>query len=240
MSDAGVRVGPDAAGERSAPSRWWIARPALIGACIAVPLLLAFLELAEDFRASARIERFDAAVSASVQAWRSAPLTAFFIGVTTLADSLTVWLLAAIVILLLLWWRRWSAAVLTFLAVAFGSLFGALAKIEVARARPPLARMLIALPGGYSFPSGHALAGVELYGVVAFLLVRELRVGWQKVLVAAAAVAIAVLIGVSRVYLGVHWPSDVLASWLLGGAWLALLCGGFATWERATGGSARG
>jgi undecaprenyl-diphosphatase len=111
-------------------------------------------------------------------------------------------------------------------------LFGTLVKIEVARARPPLENMLIPLPAGYSFPSGHALAGVELYGVLAFLLVCELCVAWQKALVIVLAVALAVLIGVSRVYLGVHWPSDVLASWLIGGAWLSLLCGGYVTWER--------
>ena len=223
------------AGRRSAAvSRWWVARPAVIGVAIALPCVLGFVELAEDFRVSPRSARLDAAGTAAVQSWRSPPLTAFFIGVTTLADSLTVWLVAAAVVIGLLLLRRWSSAVLVFLAVAFGSLFGSVVKIRFARARPPLESMLIAQPYGYSFPSGHALAGVELYGVLAFLIFRELRRAWQKAVVVVVAVCLAMLIGVSRVYLGAHWPSDVFASWLLGGAWLALLCGAYVSWERAT------
>jgi undecaprenyl-diphosphatase len=219
-------------GAPATSSRWWIARPALIGIGIAVPCLLAFLELAEDFAASPRIERFDATVTTAVQAWRSPALTAFFVAITSLANAGVVWAVATVLVLVLVFARRWSSVGLVLLAVGFGTLFGSVVKLEVARPRPPLANMLVPLPSGYSFPSGHALAGLELYGVLAFLAVRELRSRWLRVLVVSAAALVVALIGLSRVYLGVHWPSDVLASWLLGGAWLALLCGAYASWER--------
>jgi len=227
-----VSDGATAGGAPEARSRWWVARPLLVGVFIALPCLLAFFELAEDFAMSAKVAAFDAGASGFVHGWRSPRLTPFFIGVTTLANAPTVWVVAALVVIALLWARRGRAALLVLLAVACGSVFGAIAKVDLARQRPPIDNMLIALPAGFSFPSGHALAGVELYGVLAFLAVRELHSLWSKLLIVAAAVGVALLIGVSRVYLGVHWPSDVLASWLLGGAWLAFLCGAYVSWER--------
>jgi undecaprenyl-diphosphatase len=227
-----VSDGATAGGVQGPRSSWWVARPLLVGVVIALPCLLAFFELAEDFAMSAKVAAFDAAASGVIQGWRSPRLTPFFIGVTTLANAPTVWVVAALVVIALLWFRHRREALLVFLAVAVGSVFGAIAKVDLARQRPPIDNMLIALPAGFSFPSGHALAGVELYGVLAFLAVRQLRAVWAKLLAVAAAVSLALLIGVSRVYLGVHWPSDVLASWLLGGAWLAFLCGAYVSWER--------
>ena len=224
--------GATTGGAQAARSRWWVARPLFVGVLIALPCLLAFLELAEDFAMSARIAAFDAAVSGFVQGWRSPRLTPFFIGVTTLANAPTIWVIAALVVIALLWAGRRREALLVFLAVAVGAVLGGIAKVDLARQRPPIDNMLIALPAGFSFPSGHALAGVELYGVLSFLVARRVRAVPAKLLVIAAAVGVALLIGVSRVYLGVHWPSDVLASWLLGGAWLAFLCGAYVSWER--------
>ncbi len=81
---------------------------------------------------------------------------------------------------------------------------------------------MIPLPGDYSFPSGHSFAGLLLYGVLAFLLVRSLQSRGARIAVIIAAAVLIGSIGLSRVYLGVHWPSDVLGAWLLAGAWLWL------------------
>jgi membrane-associated phospholipid phosphatase len=72
----------------------------------------------------------------------------------------------------------------------------------------------IALPTGYSFPSGHSMSAMGIYGVIAAALIAMYPAARRPV-IAAAAVLIAA-IGVSRVYLGVHWPSDVLGGWLGG------------------------
>ena len=103
-------------------------------------------------------------------------------------------------------------------------ILGAFAAFEilkdlVARPRPPAALALYT-PPLYSFPSGHATMAAAFYGFSAFALARA----WprQRGFIWLAALLLIALIGVSRVYLGVHYPSDVIAGWLLGGffAWL--------------------
>jgi membrane protein DedA with SNARE-associated domain/membrane-associated phospholipid phosphatase len=92
-------------------------------------------------------------------------------------------------------------------------------KLIVQRPRPELSP--VADVGGYAFPSGHATTSMIVFGALAFVLTRRLSWG-TNVWIWAAAVAAAFLIGFSRLYLGVHWPTDVVGGWVLGSLWLAL------------------
>lgn len=74
----------------------------------------------------------------------------------------------------------------------------------------------------YSFPSGHAFGSVVIYGLLAYLVFSRLPEPWNYI-VTTILVSLIILIGVSRVYLGAHFPSDVLAGWLLGGSCLSLI-----------------
>ena len=96
-------------------------------------------------------------------------------------------------------------------------------KAAVGRARPTLWPRLVEATG-YSFPSGHALGSAALYGFLAHVLARR----WpaRRLALYAAGVLMALYVGGGRLYLGVHWPSDVLAGWTLG----ALLAGSAASW----------
>jgi len=96
-------------------------------------------------------------------------------------------------------------------------------KALLARPRPHLFPWLTAA-GGWSFPSGHTLTALVLSGILAWLLGRKLK-DWRRVVVWAVAGLWAALVGLSRVYLGVHYPSDVMASLAIGGlCLLASLC----------------
>lgn len=225
-------AGPPAESPTPRPSAWWVFRPAGVAVVLALVLYAGFRELAEDFRISPKIIAFDAKVTAVVLTWRGVVLTPVFKVLTSLANPASVWFLAAVIVLVFLLRRMWAEAVLVVVTVGGGVLLGSLAKHANGRPRPPVANMLIPLPSGYSFPSGHALVAILLYGVLAFLAFLAVREAWERFAVVATAAVVIVLVGLSRVYLGVHWPSDVVAAWLLGGAWLVLCCGAYLSWGR--------
>jgi undecaprenyl-diphosphatase len=94
-------------------------------------------------------------------------------------------------------------------------------KLLVHRPRPSVGP-LVATASGYAFPSGHAAQAMAVYVTLAVILTAGRRATTRAAVVAAALV-MAFLVGVSRIYLGVHWTTDVIAGWALGAAWLAAL-----------------
>jgi len=116
--------------------------------------------------------------------------------------------------------RHRLEAALVLSAPAAAGVLGHGTKLGYARARPPVSGHLVAVTDS-SLPSGHTLDATIVLGVLAVVAVSLLRhAGVRTAVVVAACVGIAVA-GAARVYLGVHWATDVLAGWLLGGAWVA-------------------
>jgi undecaprenyl-diphosphatase len=133
---------------------------------------------------------------------------------------LTVMVLAAVGFLALT--RRAHAAWFVLASVLGGVLISQTMKWAYARPRPEL------VPHGAevftaSFPSGHSMMSAVVYLTLGALLARTQAARDAKAYILAVGVVLTVLVGVSRVYLGVHWPTDVLAGWVLGGLW-AMLC----------------
>lgn len=125
-------------------------------------------------------------------------------------------LLAVIGLLLIL--RRFGPAMFVLLSVWFGWLVSHALKRFYDRPRPDLVEHLDTVHTA-SFPSGHAMMSTVIYLTLAALVVRffdDMRV---RAYVICVAVVISGLVGISRIYLGVHWPSDVIAGWALGAAW---------------------
>lgn len=120
---------------------------------------------------------------------------------------------------------RRGNAVYVLLSVIGGALLSSILKIVIDRARPDLVEQLDVIHTA-SFPSGHALITTVTYLTLGSLVVRQVPTMREKAYVMGAAIFVALLVGVTRVYLGVHWPSDVIAGWALGTAWAALVwCG---------------
>ncbi|MEI9422543.1 phosphatase PAP2 family protein [Mesorhizobium sp. Cs1299R1N1] len=142
--------------------------------------------------------------------------------ITSLGSTSVLVLITTATIIYLLLIRRPATALLIFVAVAGGQLLSSLLKVGVDRPRPELVSHLVN-ETSLSFPSGHAMLSAVTYLTLGSLAARFLPGRTTQVYVLFLAVLTAVLVGVSRVYLGVHWPSDVLAGWCAGFAW-AMLC----------------
>jgi len=131
----------------------------------------------------------------------------------------TVLIVAGVVFALVMWARDHLRTGLTLVAVAMvGRAVSELQKYEFARVRPALEPHLVLVKTS-SFPSGHSASSMIFYLTLALLLTHRGR--WRH-LAAAGAVLMSVLIGLSRVMLGVHWPSDVVGGWAFGLLWVLL------------------
>lgn len=185
----------------------------LVGAAV-------FAEMVEALDAEEEMGRFDSELARTLSRTLSPATLAVFGHLTHLGDVATLTALVIVVALLLIWrGQRWLA--LGWVAACGGNgLLNPLLKQVFERARP-LHDHGFAVAEGYSFPSGHSSAAVVCYGMLAYVLLRLLPARWHLPLVLAAA-ALAFTVGCSRVFLQVHWASDVLAGFASGSAWLAV------------------
>jgi undecaprenyl-diphosphatase len=118
--------------------------------------------------------------------------------------------------------RQWRAALFVLGSICGGTAVSFALKELVQRPRPGFVAA-VAQTQTFSFPSGHAFLSAVTFLTLGALLARVQRQAEVKIYLLAVAIAITVLVGISRVYIGVHWPTDVLAGWCAGAAW-AILC----------------
>jgi undecaprenyl-diphosphatase len=146
------------------------------------------------------------------------------------AGSTVVYLAVfAVVVGWLLWRRLPRLALFVVVTVAGSSLLNQVVKTAVDRARPVLPDP-VAHANGMSFPSGHAQAAIVAAAVLLLVFLPVLRGGWRPVALAAAILWV-LAVGFSRVALGVHYVSDVLAGYILGAAWVAAMTAAFNAWR---------
>lgn len=152
---------------------------------------------------------------------------------TALGGAAVLILLTVSVVFYLVIQRKFRAAVLVGLAVIGGALLSQLLKGAFGRPRPDLVPH-----GSYvyftSFPSGHSMLSAATYLTLGALLARLQKRRRLQIYVLFLAVLITILVGISRVYLGVHWPTDVLGGWTAGAVWAAL-CGLVMWWLQRRG-----
>lgn len=149
---------------------------------------------------------------------------------TSLGSAAVLIYITAAVILYLLVERKALAAFFVFVAIAGGQALNSVLKFGIDRPRPEVVPHL-AHVSTMSFPSGHAMMSAVTFLTLGALLAQTLPDRPTKIYVLTVAVLTTFLVGLSRLYLGVHWPSDVLAGWCAGAAW-AMLFWLMARWAR--------
>lgn len=149
---------------------------------------------------------------------------------TSLGSVAVLTLITIVVIGYLLVVRQAQMALFVFVSIAGGQVLGSLLKLGVDRPRPDIVPHL-AKVHTLSFPSGHAMMSAVVYLTLGALLAQTLPDRTTRIYVLCIAVLATLIVGLSRLYLGVHWPSDVAAGWCAGAAW-AMLCWLAARWAR--------
>jgi len=144
------------------------------------------------------------------------------IDVTALGGTTVLALFLTIVVGYLALESRYDAVVVVVIATAGGGLLGEALKWWFARARPQIVPHLVNV-GSASFPSGHSMLALVTYLTLGALLARFVQRRRTRTYCITVSLLLSLLVGLSRVYLGVHYPTDVLAGWSVGLAW-ALLC----------------
>jgi undecaprenyl-diphosphatase len=140
-----------------------------------------------------------------------------------LAETITcILLLVLLAVALRLWLGRWRESWTLFAALAGELLVFLIVTAIVNRPRPDVPH-LDAAPPTSSFPSGHTAAAVAFYGCLAVIVLRQVRPRWFSVVVATLLCLVPVVVGISRLYRGMHHPTDVVFGALGGGLWLALV-----------------
>ena len=190
----------------------------LVSATLLVAGAWLFLGVVEDVVTKDTLVGVDQSLYASLRGLRTKWSDDLMVTITEFASAPVM---IALIAAMALWFavrRRFRTLGYWIAAVAFAHVMVVALKYALGRARPETAQGL----DEYSFPSGHAAMSMVVYGFLAFLLGQRKSVSHQTAF-ALAAFGIASLVGFSRLYLGVHWLSDVIASFGLGIAWMALL-----------------
>ena len=196
----------------------------LVGGSLAALLTYAAGEVYESVASGEGIAGLDRSVLEAMVKLRTPTRADWATRFTDIGGVVGMPVLAAVVVLTLaLWWRRRTPVVLMLAAAAGSLLMTVTGKELTARARPPLELAVPPFESSPSFPSGHTLNATVVIGLVAYLLLIRLRGHHGRRVVVALAAAFVLAMGLSRVYLGHHWLSDVVAAWLIGIGWLVVV-----------------
>jgi undecaprenyl-diphosphatase len=207
--------------------RWSAANLVLVGTAVLGGLVILGLnwaagEVYEAVTENDGLAALDQPVLDGAIRLRSPGLDTAVTGFTNLGGTIGMPVLATVLTVgVALLWRRWTPVTLMLIATAGSLTMTTLGKELVGRTRPPASLAVPPLETSPSFPSGHTLNATVVMGVAAYLLIVHWAQRWARVATVAVAACFAVAMGLSRVFLGHHWLTDVIAGWLLGLAWVA-------------------
>jgi undecaprenyl-diphosphatase len=192
------------------------------GLAIVTVAAAAFAQIAEAV-VQGQTRAFDNAILRFMGEIGAPWLDALVLEVTALGARAVVYMVVLIASVFLWQSRHHYSAALLWVAVIGSGLINSVLKVSFNRPRPDVFPWRTQHVGLASFPSGHAMTSIVVYGTLAFLIARLAPTPLLKRLTWGVAGMVIVLVGLSRLYLGVHYPSDVLAGFIIGGAW-AIIC----------------
>ncbi len=190
-----------------------------------------FVDITKDML-EGDVDAVDRAILLAVVKTRTAWLTTAALDLTALGSFTLVLLFSAVTLVVLLALRDRMGALQLLVASAGAGMLAYVTKNTIERARPSEIPRLIEV-SGFSYPSGHSLLTSALYLTIAIIAGRYVRDWGAKAAILLAVLAVLILVGASRIYLGVHYPTDVASGISLGAAWALLLAGCFMVFERS-------
>ncbi|MGG4490235.1 phosphatase PAP2 family protein [Metabacillus idriensis] len=178
-----------------------------------------FIEFADEV-IEMELKSFDQNIIQYIHGLRTPMLGQIMAGITFLGSVTGIMIGMSIALIVLFINRQWWEGLFLIVAVSGSSLLNYYLKWMFKRDRPTF-NPLIA-EDGYSFPSGHSMVSFSFIGILAYLTILNIKKKSLKALIMASFFLFVFLIGFSRIYLGVHYPSDVIAGFAAGGAWLVI------------------
>ncbi|MED3551318.1 phosphatase PAP2 family protein [Cytobacillus praedii] len=187
---------------------------------IGVISLLAFSFMA-FFVSANKVVQFDSTIITFVQGFENSSLTTVMKFFTFIGDTNSVIVLSILVIIFLYVVLKHRVELILFIVAIIGSaVLNQLLKYSFQRARPELHRLIEI--DSYSFPSGHAMNAFTVYTIITFLLWRHIPSRAGRILLIIISALMIFTIGISRIYLGVHYPSDIIAGYFASACWLGM------------------
>jgi undecaprenyl-diphosphatase len=195
----------------------------VLGAACASLMAGSFLKITFELQQDDLLHQIDLIILAWVHQFRTPFLTKIALDITALGSPALLALACILVIVVLFRLTRDRHAIMQMVVASIGaSAWVTLGKHLIGRSRPEVSYALV-VSQGFSYPSGHAVASSAIYLTAGILLSRSLNSRRKRWAVMGIAIALVVLIGLTRIYLGVHYPSDVVGGLLLGAAWALFL-----------------
>jgi len=193
-----------------------------IGSIITLTFIYFFFKIVRDYIGQEAIIRSDYRLLGIFKMFRTPVVNNVMLFITYLGkgEIIIFSLIIVSIILILLKQKFYLFSLLA--SVIGGEIFVSITKNIIDRPRPSLVDSLV-VENSWSFPSGHTFTAISFYGLLTFFIAHNLKKRWQRIIAYTTGLLLVISIGLSRVFLGAHWPSDVLASFFSGIAWISIL-----------------
>ncbi len=190
-----------------------------IAVSIAFIFTFLILSMVMDVAVHHFLFQYDQQILSQIQTFRMPLLNQVMLFITYLGKWQVIFFGVTAVGILLVLWKRIRYLLALLISVIGGELFVMMLKNIIHRPRPPMVNALT-YESSFSFPSGHSFVALSFYGLLAYFVYQGAKNLYAKIITIAGGIGIILAIGFSRMYLGVHWPLDVFASYVSGSAWL--------------------